>query len=180
MSRRLDASTTALLLIDWQERLYGAMSEDHREAALKRAANLRWLAEELGCPVLVSEQYPRGLGPTLPALEIEGAIEKSCFSALDCAPFSQALRESERSHVLLSGMETHICVAQTAAQLLDAGMRVDVVADACLSRRTLDWRLGLQRMVADGARPLSAEAAMFGLIREAGSPLFKEVSRRIK
>lgn len=180
MSRRLDPSQTALLLIDWQERLFGVMPEPHRDGGARRAGNLRWLAGELDMPVLVSEQYPRGLGPTLPSLEVTDAIEKSCFSALGCAPFMDALKATGRTRVLLSGMETHICVAQTCADLLDAGYAVDVVADACLSRSKLDWRLGLQRMRTDGARLLTTEAVMFELIGAAGTPLFKAVSKRIK
>jgi nicotinamidase-related amidase len=180
MSRRLDAEDTALLLVDWQVRLFGAMPEAHRDAALAQAANLRWLAGELGVPVITSEQYPRGLGPTLDDLAVDDAIEKSCFSAMSCTPFAERLAATGRRTILLTGMETHICVAQTAAELLDAGHRVHVVADACLSRRTLDWRIGIDRMVADGARPLTTEAVMFELIGAAGTPLFKEVSRRIK
>ena len=180
MSRRLDASQTALLLIDWQERLFGAMPEAHRDVAAKRAADVRWLAGELGVPVVTSEQDPRGLGPTLPVMQIDDAIDKSCFSALACAPFAAAVRATDRRRVLVTGMETHICVAQTCADLLDEGYAVDVIGDACLSRRTLDWRLGLQRMGTDGARLMTTEAVMFELIGAAGTPLFKEVSRRIK
>ena len=160
--------------------MFGAMPEAHRDLAVSRAANLRWIASELELPVITSEQYPRGLGPTLPALAVDDAIDKSCFSAMACPSFAQALRATGRRHVLISGMETHICVAQTAADLLDAGYRVDVVADACLSRRKLDWRLGIDRMRDDGARALTTEAVMFELIGTANTPLFKAVSRRIK
>jgi len=170
----------AVLLIDWQERLFGAMPEAHRDRALRCATNMAWIARELEAPVLTSEQYPRGLGHTLPSLEATDAIEKVTFSAIQTEAFARKVHETGRDTILLTGMETHICVAQTARDLLAAGLSVYVVADAVLSRRTLDWRVGLDRMVADGARLITTEAAMFELIGRAGTPLFKEVSRRIK
>ena len=181
MSDRLEVSESALLLIDWQERLFPAMPEGVRESALNAAMNLRWLAGELGLPVLVSEQYPRGLGSTLPQLAGSPTIEKISFSAMREPAFADALGAlSPRRDVLLSGMETHICVAQTARDLSAEGYRVWLIADACLSRRKLDWRLGLERAVADGCRVVSAEAALFELVGRAGTPLFKELSKRIR
>lgn len=184
MPHRLDPARTALLLIDWQERLITAMPEEHREAARARAQNLRWIAGELGLPALASEQYPRGLGPTLHDLAVERTIEKLCFSAVQEPRFAEALREAlpgdgPRS-VLVSGMETHICVAQTCRDLVEAGYEVWLVGDACLSRRKLDWRLGLSRVAADGGLVVTAEAALFELAGRAGTPLFKELSRRIR
>lgn len=183
MSPRLDPARCALLLVDWQERLFSAMPEDRREDARRRAGDLRWLAGELGLPVLATEQYPRGLGPTLADLAAPEPIEKLSFSALGEPRFVEQLDArcgADRPDVLLSGMETHICVAQTCRDLLEAGRRVWVVADACLSRRELDWRLGLDRMRDDGARLLTHEAVLFELIGRAGTPVFKEISRRIR
>ena len=108
---------------------------------------------------------------------------RQCASSvvfLEALEASQALEASGRSQVILSGMETHICVAQTARDLLASALEVWVVADACLSRRRLDWELGLDRMRADGARVVTAEAALFELLGEAAGPIFKELSRRIR
>jgi len=169
-----------LAIIDWQERLFPAMNPDFRDDALGRVANLKWLAQSLEMPVVVSEQYPRGLGPTVPDLAVEGAIAKTTFSAMEEPAFAAAVAAAGRSHVLLAGMETHICVAQTCRDLIAAETTVWVVADACLSRRRLDWELGLDRMRADGARVVSAEAALFELVGDARSPWFKALSQRIR
>jgi hypothetical protein len=180
VSLRLDPADTLLAIIDWQERLFSAMNLDSRDEALTRVGHLKWLADSLSLPVVVSEQYPRGLGPTVSALGVDGAISKTSFSAMEAAGFAAAVAETGRSTVVLAGMETHICVAQTCRDLLAAGLVVCVVADACLSRRRLDWELGLERMRFDGARIVTAEAALFELLGDAQSPLFKELSRRIR
>lgn len=187
MATRLDPTRTGLLLIDWQERLFTAMPEDRREDARRRAGDLRWLAGELGLPVLASEQYPRGLGPTLADLATPDPIEKLSFSAWEEPVFAARLAErlplragEAPPSLLVSGMETHICVAQTCRDLVAVGYRVWLVADAALSRRELDWRLAIERIRDEGASVVTSEAAMFELIGLAGTPLFKEVSRRIR
>ncbi len=183
MPARLDPDRAILLLVDWQERLFTAMPEGERDLARARAANLRWLAGELSLPTLATEQYPKGLGPTLPDLAVPDTAEKLSFSALGASGFGERLaaaRPDPGASVILSGMETHICVAQTCRDLLEAGYAVWLVADACLSRRPLDWSLGVERARADGARVVTTEAALFELIGSAGTPLFREVSRRIR
>lgn len=185
MPARLDPARTTLLLVDWQERLFPAMPEAVRDQARAHAANLRWLAGELGLGALATEQYPRGLGHTLPDLALPDPIEKLSFSAMGAAGFPErlgaALPGTEGpGAVLVSGMETHICVAQTCRDLIAAGYEVWLVADACLSRRKLDWRLGVERVRTDGARVVTAEGALFELVGAAGTPIFKELSRRIR
>jgi hypothetical protein len=180
MPSAITPSTALLAVIDWQERLFPAMDESKRGHALARASDLVWLAGELEVPVLVSEQYPRGLGPTLAELGVDGAIPKTHFSALGEPAFKAALEGVRRNQVILTGMETHICVAQTCRDLRMQGFEVWVVADACLSRRELDWEMGLRRMMDDGARIVTAEAVLFELLGEAGGPVFKELSRRIR
>ena len=142
MSSTLSSASAALLIIDWQERLFPAMDEGRRAHALDRAVDLTWLSRQLEMPVLTSEQYPKGLGPTLPQLGVEDAIAKTTFSALAEPAFSQALQAADRQQIILVGMETHICVAQTSRDLLERGYQVWTVADCCLSRRELDWELG--------------------------------------
>jgi nicotinamidase-related amidase len=177
----LRAETTLLLCVDWQERLLPAMPEGHRQRALGQALLLRWLADELGIPVLFTEQYPKGLGPTLPAFKATDAVEKLSFSALGEPALGERLAALPlRREVLLTGMETHICVAQTASDLRAQGYTVRMVADAALSRRKLDWRLGLEQMAAEGCAITTAEAVAFALVQRAGGPIFKELSRRIR
>ena len=180
MHTGLSQQTASLVAIDWQERLFPAMPEDIRGRALKHAGTLLWLARTLQMPVWVTEQYPKGLGHTLPELGVTQAFAKTAFSAWADPVFQDAFARDARRQVVLTGMETHICVAQSARDLLAAGHEVWVVADACLSRRRLDWQLGLERMRADGAKIVTAEAALFELLGEAGGPVFKEVSRRIR
>ena len=179
MPPSLDRASTTLLLIDWQERLYDVMPRERRESARAAAGLLRWMAGELGMPILASEQYPRGLGSTLSDLATPDPVEKMTFSALRTPAFTTRLGPAPRA-VLVAGMETHICVAQTCRDLVAAGHQVWLVADACLSRRPLDWELGVARIRQDGATVVTAEAALFELLGEAGTPLFKELSRRIR
>ena len=180
MSHFMTATHCALLFIDWQERLFPAMTEKCRDRYLKNAEHLHWLAKALDIPVLFSEQYPRGLGPTLSSLEATNPIEKITFSAMQTPAFAAAVKQTNRQTIVLSGMETHICVAQTARDLVAAGYSVVVPADAVLSRRKLDWKMGLQRMVGDGCRLNTAEGVLFEWLEQAGTDLFKEVSKRIR
>jgi nicotinamidase-related amidase len=177
---RLTPTDAVLLQIDWQERLFPAMPADTRDGAVAAAGHLAWLAGELGMPVLRTEQYPRGLGPTLAALPAAPAIEKLDFSACQEPSFAEALRATGRRTVLLTGMEAHICVALTARDLRDAGFDVFVVADAVLSRRPADKELALARMHAEGCVIVPLESALFELAGRAGTPVFKEIARRVK
>lgn len=177
---RLSPDSTALLVIDWQERLFPAMPEGSREDALARAGHLVWMAGELEMPVVATEQYPRGLGRTLAALPVVEPIEKLTFSAWDAPAFQERVTGLGRRNVLVVGMETHICVALTCRDLVAAGYGVWLVADACLSRRKLDHDLGVERIRGDGARVVTAEAALFELTDTAGTPLFKQLSARLK
>lgn len=170
------AEQCQLLLIDWQQRLFEAMPEEVRAQSLKAAENLAFLADSMGIPVLRTEQYPKGLGPTLPSLA-GPCVEKMSFSAMGEPAFIENL---SRPHLVVSGMETHICVALTVLDLRERGMHVTVVADACLSRRKSDWKRGLELCRSAGATVISSETFLFGTIGKAGTPLFKEISRRIR
>lgn len=176
---RIERARLQVLVIDFQERLYGAMPEGDREAALRAVENLVFLADELGVPVTLTEQYPRGLGPTVPTLQNPGrpAFEKTAFSALQEPGFTD---RGVGGQVLVVGMETHVCVALTVQDLRAQGVEVGVVADGCLSRRPADRSLGLELARAAGAAVLPVETVLFALLERAGSPLFKEISRRIR
>ena len=173
-------SNTALLLIDWQERLFPAMPEQIRDRNLKQTTTLKWLAEQESMPVIVSEQYPKGLGPTVASLGNVNAIAKTHFSAMKNTMFCSALEQTKATNIILTGMETHICVAQTCVDLCAKGYTVWVPADAVLSRRKLDWQFGLQRMQNVGAKIVSAEAILFELLQHSKDANFKQISRLIR
>lgn len=176
---RIERARLQVLVIDFQERLFAAMPEGTRGAALRSVENLVFLSEELGIPVTVTEQYPKGLGPTVPSLAAASRVPfvKTAFSALQEPGFDAHLVGSQ---VLVAGMETHVCVALTVADLRARGFEVGVVADGCLSRRAEDRELGLALARGAGASVLPVETVLFGLLERAGSPLFKEISRRIR
>ena len=176
----MSVGDTALVVIDVQQRLVPAIDEHRRVVwnirRLIDAANL------LGLPVVATEQYPKGLGPTLPELaERLGPIpSKLAFSCLGCPEVFAALKPQGIYKLLLSGMETHVCVQQTALDLLAAGWRVYVAVDAVGSRRDLDYRTALGRMDSSGATLTTTESALFEWCRDAGTPAFKEISRLVR
>lgn len=152
------------------------MPEQPLAGALRAAENLRFLFESLELPVVTTEQYPRGLGPTVESLR-GPALPKMTFSALRDPAIASAL---DRPTVVICGMETHICVALTVLDLRARGTAVVVVPDACVSRRKADWRRALALMEQAGAHVAPSETVLFGLLERAGTPLFKEISRRIR
>ncbi len=178
---KLDRGRAALAVIDVQEAFRPAVLDFDRVIA--NVAVLVQGARILGVPVLVTEQYPRGLGGTVPevAEHLEGVprIEKVCFSALDADGFPAAL-EDERDQVVLCGIEAHVCVNQTAEDLLATGREVHVVRDAVSSRTIENRELGLHKMEHSGAASTSVETALFELLRRAGTPEFKEVQALVK
>ena len=178
MSRMLQRDRTALVVVDVQEAFREAVGEF--EAVARNAAVLVRGARILGLPVLVTEQYPRGLGETVPELaaHLDGVtrLEKVVFSAARADGFDL----DGRDQVLMCGIETHVCVAQTAADLLDRGADVQIAADAVSSRTAADRRAGLAKMEACGALLTSTEMALFELLGRAGTDEFKQVQALVK
>jgi nicotinamidase-related amidase len=130
------------------------------------------------------EQYPQGLGPTVPEIaQLLGArrpIEKTCFSAHGSEEYRRQLQACGRRQLLLAGIETHICVYQTARHLLDEDYYVEIVGDAVSSRTAANKALGIDKMVRAGAQVTSVEMALFELLGEAGTPQFKTIARLVK
>ena len=178
---KLDRGRAALAVIDVQEAFRPAVLEFDRVIA--NVAVLVQGARVLGVPVLVTEQYPKGLGETVPevAEHLDGIerLQKMSFSAVAANGFPAAL-ENERDQVLLCGIEAHVCVNQTAEDLLAAGREVHVVRDAVSSRTAENRELGVHKMEHSGATLTSVETALFELLREAGTPEFKEIQRLIR
>jgi nicotinamidase-related amidase len=177
---KLDRNRAALAVIDVQEAFRPAVLDFDRVVA--NVATLVRGARTLGLPVLVTEQYPKGLGATVPEVSehLEGVVpmEKICFSAFEAGGFYAAL--SERDQVLLCGIESHVCVNQTAEDLLAEGREVHVAQDAVTSRTAENRDLGLHKMERSGAVVTSVETALFELLRAAGTPEFKEIQGLIK
>jgi nicotinamidase-related amidase len=175
----IEREQSALLLIDVQQRLLPVMSEP--EQVLDNCAWLLRLAARLELPVLVSEQYPRGLGHTDPRLlELappDAVIEKLHFSCAAEPGFLKRIEALDRPQWVLGGIESHVCVLQTALGLHALGKEVYVVAEAVSSRRVSDKLLALDRLRQAGVRIVSREMVGFEWLHKAGDDLFREISR---
>lgn len=176
----MSANDTALLVVDVQEKLVPAI--DQKDTVLARSQLAVMGANILGIPILVTEQYPKGLGKTLPRLAgmLPEPVAKVCFSSCGEPAVLKELGERKVTKVLLVGIEAHVCVQQTAFDLLSNGFHVYVAADAVGSRRDLDKQWALHRMAAAGIWITTAEAAVFEWTEGADAPKFKEISQLIK
>lgn len=179
-SELMSRGDTALLVVDVQEKLIGAIA-----GGVHVVWNVRRLvdgAKILGLPVVAAEQYPEGLGPTVHMLaeRLGPASSKTTFSCGGCPALFEGLRARGVHKILICGIETHVCVAQTALDLLADGWRVYVAVDAVGSRFELDSRIALGRMDSSGAVLTTTEAALFEWCAAAGSPEFKQISRLAK
>lgn len=180
-----ESSHCQLLVVDIQEKLTGAMAETMRERVIHRAGVLLQSAGLLGVPVLVSEQYPKGLGPTEEGvarhfLQQTGLVEKTCFSCSGNEQFLRRLKENSRHQVVLVGMETHICVLQTAIALKAAGYTVFVVEDGVCSREESNHHNGLSRLRDAGVIVTNTESVVFEWLRDARHEHFKAISSLVK
>jgi nicotinamidase-related amidase len=178
----LSCTDTLLVIVDLQEKLVRAMHA--REELLIRARQLVQGARVLNLPILCTEQNPKGLGTTVAeiAAHLPGVrpISKFSFGCCASADFLRALQESAGRNILMAGIETHVCVYQTALELLERGYRVEVVADACSSRTPENKQIGLEKMRAAGAAITSVETALFELLKVADGPAFKQILQVVK
>ena len=179
----LELSRSALLIIDMQEAFRANLSDFER--CTSRIVTAARAAQLLNLPIIVTEQYPKGLGHTateilevLPqGLEI---IEKTTFSSCGSRNFDDPLRKSETRQLLVSGIEAHICVNQTVHDLLTSGFQVHLLTDCITSRKETDRTTALQKMQLSGAIPSSVEMALFELMRDAKHEQFKAIQGLIK
>ena len=170
-------------MIDVQEKLCRAMDENELEKLTRNITILQESARELGLPMVATEQYVKGLGETLCVLKeklTEPAVEKMAFSCCGETRFQERLRSLGRKQVIVTGMEAHVCVLQTVIELVDRGYHVHLVKDAIMSRKKDNWQVGIEAAVAAGAVITSTEAAMFQLLRLAGSDEFKRLSKLVR
>lgn len=183
----LSRTRAALLVIDIQDRLLPSMPESTATDMLRNARILIEAASQLGVPIVATQQYPRGLGPTTRPIEealaearLVHRFDKLEFSAAAAPPFAQLAPALGRDQWIVCGMETHVCVYQTARDLVARGWDVHVCADAVCSRTGLNWELGLGLMKRAGAILTSTEASVFDLLHRAGSDEFRALSKLIK
>jgi len=181
---RLEREQTTLIIIDPQEGLVKAVDQEMAGNFTRSVPTLVTVAREMNIPTLVTLQYPKGLGGMIP--EVERAlgpvspIEKVAFSCCRVDRFNEQLNQLRGKQLALCGIEAHVCVLQTAADLISRGYDVHVVADGVCSRRTLDWEIGLKWMEKKGATISTAEIVAFQLLKEAGTEEFKRLSKLLK
>lgn len=186
MTFRLEPKTCAVVVVDVQDKLARAMPQERLQAIERSARILLGAARELGASALYTEQYPKGLGPTLPSLapELEASaalrFEKLEFSACGAEGFEAALAERGIRSVILLGMETHVCVWLTARDLLEKGYAVHVPIDGVASRRDDHREAGLDLCRKANATVTTSETVAFDWLKRAGSDAFKKVSALVR
>lgn len=178
------AESSCLIVIDMQERLVPAMQAPAR--TIRNARILLTAAKELGVPAILTEQYPKGLGHTMPELaKVAGAagatvLPKMHFSCMRDEDFADAFRRTGREQAIIAGMEAHICVMQTAVDLMGQGYEVFVVTDATSSRTLESEKACLDRLQASGAGIVTTEMVVFEWLGQAGTDSFKALLPLIK
>jgi len=178
---KLEAANSVLLVIDLQEKLMKAMKDSER--VLNNTNLLLATAKQFGIPVIVTEQYPRGLGSTVSEIKDNlpehSYIEKVSFSSC-IDSFKNTIAALKRQTFIVVGTETHVCVFQTVRDLVEAGYDVQVVSDAVCSRFDLNYLNGLDLMKQAGAVVTNTETVVFDLLGCAGTPEFKAISPLVK
>ena len=173
---------SALIVIDVQERLISAMAAPAH--AIKNAQMLLKVAAKSMVPILLTEQYSEGLGPTVAALKIAAGpapiLPKLHFSCMQDSPFANAFTSLNRRQAILTSMQTNVCGVQTTASLVDLGYEVVVVSDASASRTLASERTCLARLTAAGVSIVTTEMVIFEWLGQAGTPAFKEILPLIK
>lgn len=179
---RLIAHETMALVVDFQERLMPVIADN--DAVLNRARLLLEGLTLLRIPLLVTRQYPKGLGDTVPIIRemTDGApvLDKISFGAYEEPHIKDAIQAMGRKNVIICGAETHICVLQTVMSLQAAGFQAVLVEDCVGSRHKPDKETGLKRAMQEGALITSCEAVLFELLGAAGTNVFKNISRLVK
>ena len=168
----LNENDSLLLVIDIQEKLLDMVF--NRDTLEKRAEITVKAAKILNIPIIITEQYPKGLGGTI------SGIKEVCVSALDEENIFDTIKNFDKHQIVVMGIETHICINQTVNTLIELGYDVSVISDVCGSRSVLEHTAGIDRMREDGAHILTTEIALFEWLKTSKHPKFKEVQSLIK
>jgi nicotinamidase-related amidase len=178
----LNEKDCCLVIVDVQGKLAQLMHD--KETLIKNLRILIQAAKILNIPILWCQQVPAALGPTVPEiaelLTDNQPINKSSFSCCGCDEFVNKLEDISRKHVMLCGIETHVCIYQTATDLLSKGYEVDVFADAVSSRTLENKQIALNCIAAEGARVTSTEMALFEILKSADHPQFRQIAKLVK
>ena len=178
----LATDNTVLLIVDVQGKLAHLMHE--KEILFNNIRNTIKGAQVLDIPILVTEQYPEGLGSTIPEVaglfENPDTISKTSFSCCGDDRFMQVLNDLQPENILVAGIEAHVCVYQTVRDLLRANYAVQIIADAVSSRTKNNKKIGLKKIIKAGAEITSVETVLFELLREAGGEKFKNILEIVK
>lgn len=181
---RLEKEEAVLVIVDVQEVLMKKMDQGIAAKMIRNIRTLIAFAKEMAIPILITEQYPKGLGKTIPEIKTELKsllpVEKVSFSCCGAKAFNDQLNHLGRKQIVLTGIETHVCVLQTANDLVQKGYEVCVIADAVCSRRKLDWKIGLRWMENWKVRILTTEIITFQLLKEAGTEEFRRLATLLK
>ncbi len=180
---KLEAEKSVLVVIDIQERLVPAMPQDVYLRLRDTVGMLVSGAEFLGVPVVTTEQYPKGIGHTVPELAAACSgtvVEKVSFGCCGEPDFMAALKQAGRSQVIVTGMEAHVCVYQTVLGLLEDGYHVHLVRDAICSRFTPDFLVAIDNAGQAGAVVTTAETVLFQMMKKSTHDQFRAVSKLIK
>lgn len=177
-----DKNESILLIVDIQERLTATMGM--KDEVVNNCLHLIDLAKMQKIPVLLTEQYPKGLGQTVSeirdALSVYQPVEKLTFSCCGEPAFMNKLKALNRKTILLAGMETHVCILQTCVDLLEEGFNVHLIKDAVCSRTKENWTTGTELMRDAGAIVTCTETVLFQLLKVAGTEEFRAISKRIR
>ena len=178
----LSSQDSLVLIIDIQEKLVSALNKD---VVVLNAVKVASAAKLLNIPVLLTEQYPKGLGNTVHALrnvlsDGSDTVEKTYFNALLEDGMLEKIKSYGKKQIVIFGIETHICVYQTASALVEEGFDVYVIKDACASRNKYEFKQGIEAMAANGVKISCVEIALFDWLKGAKNPKFKEVQALIK
>jgi isochorismate hydrolase len=179
----INSEDALLVVVDFQEKLAKAMKEKILENTLKNTISLINLCKFYSIPIIITEQYPKGLGNTLKEIKEQidkEAIEKFYFSCVGEEKFLEDIKEQKRNKIILTGMETHVCVYQTALDLLVRSFNIFIPQDAVCSRKKEDWKVGLQLIKDAGAVITTTETLIFQILKKAGTPEFKKMLEFVK
>lgn len=177
----LNIKNTLLIVVDIQGKL--ALSVHESERVISRASTLIKAFNVLDIPVVLTEQIPSKIGPTIDeiaGLVLTEPISKESFSCCGCCDFKEVIKDYNRKNIILCGIETHICVYQTAVELLQNGYNVYVAADAVSSRESYNKEIALKRLVQEGIKLTTVEMTLFELLNTAANERFKDILKLIK
>lgn len=178
----LNERDSLVLVIDIQEKLVASLEKDN---VVKNAIKIVKASNLLNIPVLFTEQYPKGLGKTVDKIDEAvdkdyAKMEKTAFNAFSEEKIAEKIKEYNKKQIVLMGIETHICVYQTAIALKEAGYDVYVIKDACASRKKYEFKQGIEAMKDNGIKISCVEIVLFEWLKSAKHPMFKEVQSLIK